>query len=171
VSSSVAPQRARELLRILDNQADAFRQLVSVTQREQETLKRGDLDNLKSITLEKQALATRLDELERIRERLVARLSRELNLSEGAYSSEILAGLDEDIDEHFSALQSEFARLGEQLLSLNHGNQILIEARLAQIDATLDYLARNAAAPDGYYTIKGENHTLPAVGNVLNRSA
>jgi flagellar biosynthesis/type III secretory pathway chaperone len=159
---------AEDLYHALDGEVEACRELVALTQRERLALQADNLDDLAAATQHKEALARSLARWEQVRERIVRRLLEELRLPAGASLSEIIAQTDGAIAHKLVTLRQELAGLMEQLLTLNHGNRLLIQAELARVEATFEYLARVAAPPDGHYTANGNRRSPAAAGQALN---
>ncbi len=171
---------AEELQNVLASEAAAYQRLVELTQCERTALQVGTLVELAATIRDKEAILESLARLEQTRERITAQLSQELKLPAEVSLPDLITRLSEvslnangavegnGIAHKWIALRREFINLVEQLITLNQGNRLLIQAELACVDATFDYLGRINAAPDGQYTARGNSHAQPAAGNVLN---
>ncbi|MEW5960292.1 MAG: flagellar export chaperone FlgN, partial [Chloroflexota bacterium] len=144
--------RVEELYKVLSNEADTYRQLVAATQRERLSLQEENLIELSMAAREKEVLMKGLVTWEKTRQHIVATLSEELKLPIGASLLDIILQLDDALAQKLSSLRQEFIKLVEQLLTLNHGNRLLLQTGLARIDATFEYLASLATPTDGNYS-------------------
>jgi flagellar biosynthesis/type III secretory pathway chaperone len=162
-----------ELHKVLSNEAETYRQLVDLTQREREALQKESLVDLTEVTHNKEVLMGNLVKLEQLRGQVVTALAKDLNLPAGASLLDLINHLDETIAQKLSTLRQEFINLVEQLLTLNHGNQLLLQSGLAHIEATFDYLASVVTPADGNYTARGgtQPQQQTTTGNMLNWQA
>jgi flagellar biosynthesis/type III secretory pathway chaperone len=159
-----------ELHSLLNTEAEGYQQLLALTRVEQTALKEENLVTLTAVTQDKQAVMDKLARWEQAREKLVSVLAAQLNLPPGASMLELIAHLDEAVAARLLEMRNRFINMVELLLTLNHGNRLMLQTSLARVEATFDYLSSVAAPPDGSYTAKGSAHTQnqAAAGNMLN---
>lgn len=154
----------------LSGEAEGYRQLVIMTQREREALVHNRLDDLNKVVNEKLTLATCLKEWEKRREEVTARLARYFGLPATVSLAELAVCFEEAVAQKILALRDEFVELVEQLVKLNHINQQLLQAELVRIDATFNFIASASTRSNGqYYTAVGNqsDYHQPG-GNLLN---
>lgn len=157
-----------KLHQLLVCEANGYRQLVALAQRERAALRAENLAELAAAVQHKESLLPQLKQWETAREQLVARLRQDLQLAATATLGDLLERLDGAIAQKLTVLRTEFVSLVEQLVQLNHGNQLMLHSGLARVDATFGYLASLAAPPDGHYTPRGGGPVQTPTGNVLN---
>jgi flagellar biosynthesis/type III secretory pathway chaperone len=177
-----------DLHNVLCAEAEAYRRLVDLTQRERSALQAGKLTEVEATTREKEAIVESLAQQEEKRELIVAHLAKELRLPTSASLLELVSALtkrlpsfssassdlrgapgrEHSILQELKSLHQEFVSLVEQLLMLNQGNRSVIRAELARVNATFDYLARTFTSPNEQYTSNGKDHSQPTAGGVLN---
>lgn len=167
----ITPQIEVETLQnTLIDEAEGYRQLVALTQREREALVHNRLDELNAVVKEKLALATSLKQWEKMREQITANLARLLGLPANVSLADLAAAFEESIAQKLLALRDEFIGLVEQLVKLNYTNRQLLQTELVRIDATFDYIASTSSGTHGqYYTAVGNqsDYRQPG-GNLLN---
>jgi flagellar biosynthesis/type III secretory pathway chaperone len=161
---------AEQLHHLLSKEVDGYRELVTLTQREHTALKEQNLSELTTVVQGKERILLRLKQWDQAREGLMTQLTAEFQLPLTATFSDLMACLDSAIASNLIELRDEFAGLVEQLIKLNHGNQLMLQAGLVRVEATFNYLASLATPTNGNYTAGGPK-TLPSqatTGNVLN---
>lgn len=154
-------------------EAEAYKKLIALVEREKPALQRENLAGLAELIRDKEALMEEIVQRERAREQLVARLAKALALPETISLSDLITHFDELTAQKLSALRQGFIDLVEQLLILNHGNRLLMQSGLDRVEATFDYLAAVVAPPDGNYTARGANRPQKQLtaGQMLNWQA
>jgi len=167
VSPTYSPA-AEELLDGLMGETETYRQLMSLTQSERSALQERNLTSLAEIVRQKEAILANLMEGEKTRQQLVARLTQDIGLPGDASLSDIIAALDDPLAQQLARLRQELTDLVDQLLSLNHGNHLLLKAELEQVEATFNYLMSATFSHDGHYSANGEGTPQAAPGTVLN---
>jgi flagellar biosynthesis/type III secretory pathway chaperone len=155
---------------LLSDEANGYRELINLTQREHNALKEQNLSELTAVVQSKEKILDRLKQWEQAREELVTQLAKEFKLPLSATMSDLIACLDEAIAPKLIELREEFVGLVEQLIKLSHGNQLMLQAGLVRVDATFNYLASLATPTHGNYTVGGPKNSPPraTTGNVLN---
>jgi len=159
-----------QLYHLLSKEVDGYRELVNLTQREHTALKEQNLSELTTVVQGKERILLRLKQWEQAHEGLTSQLVEEFQLPLTATLSDLIACLDSAIAPKLMELREEFVSLVEQLIKLNHGNQLMLQAGLVRVEATFNYLASLATPTNGNYTAGGPK-TLPSqatTGNVLN---
>jgi len=97
-------------------------------------------------------------------------LAKEFNLPSDISLLDLITHLDDAVAKKLSDIRNEFIQLVEQLLTMNHGNQLMLQSGLVRVESTFDYLSTLATPCDGSYTANGSSHTHQNVGgNMLNR--
>lgn len=162
-----------ELHNVLVSEAEVYRQLVALTQRERVALQEKCLASLSTALRAKEVLLEDVGRWQRTRELIVERLAQEWHLPAGTSLSDLVARFDDTRPQvrRIIALRQEFIELVEQLLELNHGNRLLIHAELARLEATFDFLVQATVPDDEPYTAPDSSPVRrpPAAGgNVLN---
>lgn len=154
----------------LTNEVEDYRQLLSLTQREQVALQRGSLTDLIATTEAKTSLLQRLADWEKTRQQIVIKLAEKLKLPLIPSLSDLIAFCDETAAEKLAALRQEFINLTEQVYLLNQGNQLLLQTELVRVNATVNYLLSGTSAGVGYTTNGISAHLTPpsSAGNVFN---
>lgn len=165
-------QKIEELQNILEAEARAYRQLIHLTQTERTALQAENLDELSAVTEQKQKLMEKVSAWEQVRTKVVAHLAREFNLSPDTSLLDLITHLDDTMAQRLSDIRTEFIQLVEQLLTLNHGNQLMLQTGLVRVESTFDYLSVLATPRDNNYTATGNATTASQrAGNMLNWQA
>lgn len=159
---------AEELLNGLAGESETYRQLMLLTQSERGALQEHNLTRLAEIVRQKEAILANLMQGEKTRQELVTRLTQEIGLPDNASLSDIIAGLDGPLAQQLAQVRQELTDLVEQLLSLNHGNHLLIKSELEQVEATFNYLVSAVSNNEGHYSANGEGPRQATPGTVLN---
>jgi flagellar biosynthesis/type III secretory pathway chaperone len=177
-----------DLYDVLRDEAESYRRLVLLTQRERSALHAGKLTDMETAIREKEAILASVAQQERRRELIVAHLAKERRLPAGVSLLELISDLAETVPSlnlstsHLSgtsgkensmlqklkSLYQEFASLAEQLLMLNQGNRSVIQAELVRVNATFEYLSQIFKSSNERYTCRGKDHLQPNAGSVLN---
>ncbi|MFN8457149.1 MAG: flagellar protein FlgN [Anaerolineae bacterium] len=163
--SVLSASTLESLYQTLTSEIEDYRQLVVLTHQERAALQSGNLDDLIGTVQKKETLLTRLNKWEKARQQLMAHLAALLKLSTTISLADVLAFCDEGIAPKLSALRQEFLALSEQVRSLTQGNQLLLQAELVRVDATVNYLLSDVT-PGNYHA--NSTPRLPVAGNVLN---
>lgn len=173
-------ENAEALYNVLFDQAQAYRQLIELALQERIALEANDMAQLADVTRSKEFIAEKFFHWDNARATITAHLAAQLNLSTAAPLSDIIMGFDAadfplqtEFMQGLKEMRQEFVKLVEQLLMLYHGNRMLLEAGLARVNATFDYISSASLPRNGQYTAKGRNHVPPqdTAGNVLNWQA
>ncbi len=159
----------QDLRSVLADEAEGYRKLVDLAQREQLALKNENIADLAATIKEKEYLLLDLQKLESAREQIVSQQAQELNLPGNVTLSDLIKQFDDATAQQLSKMQKEFAGLVKQLFKLNYSNRTMLQAGLVRVDATFDYLT-SLAVPEGYYTANGTNQVHPnmVAGHVFN---
>lgn len=154
----------------LANEVEDYRQLLSLTQREQVALQRGSLTDLVATTEAKTSLLQRLADWEKIRQHIVIKLAEKLKLPVTPSLSHLITCCDETVAEKLNTLRQEFISLAVQLRLLNQGNQLLLQTELVRVNATVNYLLSGTSMGVGYSTSGISAHLAPppSAGNIFN---
>lgn len=165
-------EQIEELQNILVAEADAYRQLITLTETERIALQTENLDSLTAVTEEKQKLLEQVSAWEQVRTKVVSHLAQEFDLAPDISLLDLITHLDEAMAQKLSAIRAEFIQLVEQLLTLNHGNQLMLQTGLVRVESTFDYLSVLAAPRNNSYTATGSSATASqGGGNMLNWQA
>jgi flagellar biosynthesis/type III secretory pathway chaperone len=171
---STSVKQIEELQNILVAESEAYQQLITLTQAERSALQKEDLDNLTSVTQEKQELLEKVSAWEQVRATIMAHLANEFGLPPDVSLLDLITHMDESVADTLSDIRNEFIQLVEQLLTLNHGNQLMLQTGLVRIESTFDYLSTIAAPRNSSYSANGNSATptrQQASGNMLNWQA
>jgi len=157
-----------ELHDALAGETESYRQLIALSRRERTALEEKNLTNLAEVVRQKEDILDGLARREKARERIVSRLSLEMTLPDSASLSDIISVLEGPTAQKMAYLRQKLSGVVQQLLSLNHGNHLLLQSEADHVDATFDYLMSCALIEDGHYTSEGSSHSQPTRGNILN---
>jgi len=151
-------------------EAEDYRQLVAVTEREREALLGNNVTDLNTAIKAKQSLMSHLTRWAEKREQMTLAIAQELNLPANASLTDIIVHLGETIAQKLIAVREEFIDLMEQLITLNYANKLILQSELVRVDSTFDYIAAMAAEPNSNYSAPGANSFAAnnASGNILN---
>jgi len=163
-----ASPAVEDLHTALAGETETYRELVGLTRRERVALQDKNLTSLAEIVRQKEAVLADLMRGEHTRTQILARLSEEINVPASASLSDIIAVLEGPEAQNLLSLRQELTDLVEQLLSLNHGNHLLLQSELDQVDATFNYLMSSTFTTDGAYTARGDARPQATPGTVLN---
>ena len=171
---TIAQVEVETLQETLSGEAEGYRRLVEMTEREREALVHNRLDDLNKVVSEKLTLATHLKEWEKRREEVTAGLARHFGLPANVSLAELAVCFEEAAAQKILALRDEFVGVVERLAKLNYINQQLLQAELVRIDATFNFIASASASASAqsngqYYTAVGNqsDYHQPG-GNLLN---
>ncbi len=139
----------------LEAEAAEYRRLVLLTENERDAILQNDIDTLNATVEAKETLTVHLARWAQKREYLTACFVREFGLPETSTLTDLLAHFEETLAQKLTALREEFINLVERLITLNHGNQLLLRSELVRVESTFDYIARTVIKPDGHYTARG----------------
>lgn len=167
------PAAVEDLHITLAKEAEDYRLLVAATQRERTALVENSMDALNATVQEKETLTARLAQWAEKREQLTAFLAGCLGLPATVTLTDLVSHFEETIARQLLALRDEFITLVEQLIILNHGNQLLLQSELVRIETTFDYITTSVTKPVANYTVNGSQirPTSQAGSNFLNRQA
>ena len=162
---------ASELLDVLSNEVEACREMVSLTLRERSTLQAGDVSALTAVLRDKETVLEALNAWHNARERIRMGLVRDKSAPTDSTLSQLAVHFDGESRRALEPKQKELTELVRQVMALNQGNRMLIEADLARVQATFDFIARTAEPDDGTYTTVNGSRSKPLTGNVFNWEA
>ena len=168
-----------ELYSVLSEQLQAYHQLIELAHQERVALENEDISRLTETIHTKERVAESIAHWDDTRAKITASLAVQLELPHTASLSDIIAQLDntslslrQEVKQGLNDIRQEFANLLEQLLFLYNGNRKLLEAGLARVNTTFDYISSATSSSDGQYTSKGRNLVaVQCAGNVLNWKA
>lgn len=157
----------------LANEVEDYRQLLSLTQREQVALQHGSLTDLVATTEAKTSLLQRLADWEKMRQQIVIKLAEKMKLPVTPSLSDLITFCDETAAEKLNALRQEFVILTEQLRLLNQRNQLMLQTELVRVNTTVNYLFSGTSMGSGYSTNGISTHLTPpsSAGTVFNWKA
>jgi hypothetical protein len=153
---------------VLASEVEACRRMVALTLQERSTLETGDVAALAAVLRDKEAALESLNKWHADRERMVRDSMGDELPDAGITLPQTPADMDEASRRELEPLQHELVDLVRQLLVLNHGNRLLIQADLDQIDATFSFLAQATEDDSGIYKGVGTGQLRPVTGNMLN---
>jgi len=154
-------EQVERLQDTLEAEAAEYRRLVSLTESERTAILSNDVDALHATVEAKETLTVHLARWAQKREYLTTNLAKEFGLPENAALTDLLAYFEETLAQKLTALREEFISLVERLITLNHGNQMLLRSELVRVESTFDYIKHTTIRPDGHYSARGAATVRP----------
>jgi flagellar biosynthesis/type III secretory pathway chaperone len=140
-----------ELISIVRQEIDHYRQLLALVRRERGRIVRGELAGLVEVVRRKEALAKQLTDLEASRMLLLARVANELAEDAATVTLARAAAMARDGgDETLGALVAEFRGVVGQLVAANDVNRTLLDRSLECVHGSLELFRPVASGPSTY---------------------
>ena len=133
-----------ELIGILEEQKEKYRQLIDLSVQKQQYLINGDLADLNETTRQEESLVFQLGKLEGQREKCFARLAELGGFAENCTLKEVLPQLPQDSQKQLRQIQEDFAELMHDLTRLNKENISLLEQSLRFVHFTVESISQHS---------------------------
>lgn len=112
------------LARILDDEINDFKQLLKYEKLKNEVIIKQEIDQLKKLTEDEEAILDEVAELEKEREKVVESLFKEFNTNSDKVLSDLIKKLPSDTDEYKEDLKKKKNELIRNIKDLKHLNVI-----------------------------------------------
>jgi flagellar biosynthesis/type III secretory pathway chaperone len=140
-----------ELMAIVRQEIDQYRQLLALLRRERSRIVRGELAGLIEVVRRKEAITKDLATLEASRLSVLARLGPEVGAEESALSLSRLAALSPgEAGDTLRALLTEFRGVVGLLVAANDVNRTLLGRSLEFVQGSLEIFRTVATGPQTY---------------------
>lgn len=155
----------------LDKEAGAYKEFISVLQKETECLVSRDYKGLYEAAGAKEALLTRIQKLVDRRSALIEGCARAMSIDcpPSDLISSILASASEGQREAFINSQSAVSNLIDTIKEVNRVNSLVIKGSLEHINKTLGFLGN--FMPGSVYKPSGAFGEIPMKGSRLSEGA
>ncbi|MDD2432480.1 MAG: flagellar protein FlgN [Clostridia bacterium] len=134
----------QELIKILEEQKETYRQLMDLSVQKNQYLINGDLDELNETTKQEEALIFQLGKLEGKREKCFAQLAELGGFDHNCTLQEVLSQLTSNSQVQLRQIQEEFSAFIHDLTRLNEENMLLLEQSLRFVNFTVESISQHS---------------------------
>ncbi|MGI6587819.1 MAG: flagellar protein FlgN [Peptococcia bacterium] len=134
----------QELIKILEEQRENYRQLMDLSVQKHQYLINGDLDELNELTMQEETLIFQLGKLEGKREKCFSLLAELGGFDENFTLQEVLPQLPQNSQEQLRQIQKDFSVLIQDLAKLNEENMLLLEQSLRFVNFTVESISQQS---------------------------
>ena len=146
-----------QLIEILGREATLFESFLELLEKQKAALVANDLETIKSVTRDQQALLTQSRELAEKRERLVEQIRVENDLDEDITISRLLQTVDEQKAGQLALLRDTLLGLNQRITETRNSNAMLLNQSRQFISRTMHALAR-LNNPEVTYSARPSNN-------------
>jgi len=141
----------KELIDVLSKETAVYEDIHKIAQNKTDVIVRGKVSNLDSITKLEQSLVLKIREIEDDREKLLAKLSEQLNIQAGKITvSELTRHLKKGQAEELRHAQQRMVSILNKLRNTNELNSRLIKNSLEYIDFSINLVSAIDSGNNNY---------------------
>lgn len=147
-----------ELIGILEEEYDVYRQLIPICEEKTRVIVKNDLNLLQEITNKEQEAVDRIGVLEHKRDAVMTNIKTVINRKNGEFTlTKLIEMMDKQPKEQktLSVLRDNLKEIVQRLVEVNNRNKLLIEQSLEMIDFNMNFIQSTRMAPGNNTYTKG----------------
>lgn len=157
-----------DLISILEQENEAYNQLIPIAERKTQVIVNEDLLILQSITNEEQLFLTKIGGLEKKREEAIVNIGTVISKSPSSLNiASIIKILEKQPEEQkqLSIIHDNLKKTIQRLVEINNHNKSLIEQSLEMIEFNMNFIQSTRMSPgNNNYTKGAESFDAPVLG-------